>query len=225
LSDPEAEQLFKTAAHLDYVVNGMKAGMLALATAALATAGQNRPVTAVGRITSTTFAGNLAASVQGTLPTRPVRFPPFVLLGGGYGGYGYPGPPYMDPNLYAPPAPVAAPVLVIQSEPPYPPVPEAAVTPAPSKIEDNAVTIYSNPVTMAPPDTPSKPPAGAQVVILALKDGGAETAIAYWTDGDQLKYITPDRKQKQMPLAKIDAALSTRLNRERGVAFSLAKVE
>ncbi|HWF46624.1 MAG TPA: hypothetical protein VG168_06445 [Bryobacteraceae bacterium] len=202
----------------------MRLAMLALA-AALAAFGQNRPVRAVGRITSTTFAGNLAASVQGTLPTRPVRFPPFVLLGGGYGGYGYPDPAYMDPSMFAPPVPMAPPVLVIHTEPPYPPAPELPNAPAPIKTEDNSVKIYSNPVTMAPPDAPAKPSAGGQVVILALKDGGAEMAIAYWTDGNQLKYVTPDRKQEQIPLAKVDAALSTRLNRERGVSFSLTKVE
>jgi hypothetical protein len=202
----------------------MKLGILALA-AALSVSGQNRPVGAVGRITSTTFAGNLAASVQGTLPMRPVRFPPFLPLGGGYGGYGYPGPSYMDPSLYEPPAPAAAPVLVIQSEPPYPPAPEAAAVSSPGKTEDSSVKIYSNPVTMAPPDAPAKPSTGQQVVILALKDGAAETAIAYWTDGDELKYVTPDRKQKQVSLSKVDTALSARLNRERGVSFSLAKVE
>jgi hypothetical protein len=201
----------------------MKLGILVVFVA-MAASGQNRHVTAVGRVTSTTFAGNLAASVQGTLPTRPVRFPPFVLLGGGYGGYGYPGPSYLDPSMYAPP-PAAPPVLVIQSEPPYPPIPEEVVAPTPGQNEDNTVRIYSNPVTMAPPDAPSKPSVGGQIVILALRDGGAETAIAYWTDGDQLNYVTPDRKQKQIPLAKIDAALSTRLNGERGVSFSLAKVE
>jgi hypothetical protein len=146
-----------------------------------------------------------------------------MLLGGGYSGYGYPEPSYVDPSSYGPPVPTA-PVLVIQSEPPYPPDLEAAA-PSPSKTEDNSVKIYSNPVAMAPPDTPSKPSGGVQVVILALKDGGAETAIAYWTDGDQLKYVTPDRKQKQISLAKVDAALSTRVNRERGVSFSLPKVE
>jgi hypothetical protein len=224
LFDPESEQLFETAPHHYGLVGSMKLGLLALGVT-LAAAGQNRPVTAVGRITSTTFAGNLAASVQGTLPVRPVRFPPFVLLGGGYGGYSYPGPSYVDPSMYAPPAPAAGPVLVIQSEPPYLPPPEAAAVSSPGKTEDTSVKIYSNPVTMAPPDAPAKPSAGQQVVILALKDGGAETAIAYWTDGNQLKYVTPDRKEKQVSLSKVDTALSARLNRERGVSFSLAKVE
>ena len=80
----------------------MKLAILAVAVA-LGASGQNRPVTAVGRITDTTFAGNLAASVQGTLPMRPVRFPPFLLLGPRYFGYGY--PPYPDPSLFAQPAP------------------------------------------------------------------------------------------------------------------------
>jgi hypothetical protein len=203
-------------------MSGVKVAMLA-AAAALVASGQNRPVTAVGRITDTTFAGNLAASVQGTLPVRPVRFPPFVLLGSGYGlgGSGYPG--YVDPSLYAPqPQPQ---VVVIQSGPPYPSAPPVATKPAALEPEDAAVKIYSNPVAMAPPDAPAKPLAGDPVVILALQDGGVETAVAYWIDGNQLKYITTDRKQKQIPLAKVDAELSARLNRERGVSFSLAKVK
>ena len=89
---------------------------------------------------------------------------------------------------------------MIQPEPPYPALPELAGAPAPIKAEDNPVKIYSNPVVMAPPDEPSKPLAREQVVILALKNGGAETAIAYWTDGDQLRFITPARQQKQISL-------------------------
>jgi hypothetical protein len=219
------------------MVNGMRVGML-VAAAALAASAQNRPLTSAGRITSPSFAGNLAASVQGTLPTRPVRFPPFrpftlggqrsnVLVLDGSSAYGYSS--YVGPSLYAAPDADAGnpppPVVVIQSEPPDSPVGPTARTPQGDDraADHEPVKIYSNPVTMAPPDTPTKPPVGEQVVILALKNGGAETAIAYWTDGDQLKYVTPDRKQKQISLARVDTALSKKLNSERGITFSLGR--
>ncbi|MGC2659583.1 MAG: hypothetical protein WA324_16620 [Bryobacteraceae bacterium] len=230
--------------HLDKVakghpmVNGMRVGML-VAIAALAASAQNRPLTGAGRITNPSFAGNLAASVQGTLPSRPVRFPPFrpfilggqrsnVLVLGGPSAYGYPS--YVDPSLYAAPDPDAGnppPVVVIQSDPPNPLLGPIARTPqADGRAADHElVKIYSNPVKMAPPDAPTKPPVGEQVVILALKDGGAETAIAYWTDGDQLKYVTPDRKQKQISLARVDTTLSAKLNSERGITFSLGRAQ
>lgn len=203
--------------------------VLVAVIAASAASGQNRPVHPVGRITDTTFAGNLAGSVQGTLPMRPVRFPPVLLLGGGYT------PGYYDPSMYASQAPAPylspysaeqapPPLVVIQPDPSGAPLQQAIAVPAQRKAEDNPVQIYSNPVAMAPPDAPNEPRSnGDRVVIIALRDGGVETAIAYWTDGDRLNYVTPERKQKQITLSKVDAALSARLNRERGIAFALAK--
>lgn len=152
----------------------MKLAIVAV-TVTLTASAQYRPVTAAGRITDTGFAGNLAASVQGTLPFRPVRFPQFMRFGGGYGVYGYPG--WVDPSAYAQPLMIHPPMVVMQPEPSYPAA--LAAEPASSKADGNPVRIYSNPVAMAPPDVPTQPSGGDQVVILALKNGGVETAIAY----------------------------------------------
>ncbi len=59
------------------------------------------------------------------------------------------------------------------------------------------------------------------LVLIALKDQNIVTAIAYWTDRNELKYVTPARQQKQVPLSQVDVKLSERLNNERHVQFHL----
>jgi hypothetical protein len=59
------------------------------------------------------------------------------------------------------------------------------------------------------------------LVLIALKDQNIVTAIAYWTDRSELKYVTPARQQKQVPLSQVDVKLSERLNSERRVPFHL----
>jgi hypothetical protein len=64
-------------------------------------------------------------------------------------------------------------------------------------------------------------PANESLVLIALKDQNIVAAIAYWTDRNELKYVTPARQQKQVPLSQVDVKLSERLNNERHVLFHL----
>ena len=128
-----------------------------------------------------------------------------------------------------------APVVILAAPPSSP---QLAAPPG------DSVKIYSNPVRMEEPasvlalpaerspalsslsSANSLPaPAPAQpMYLIALRNETVATAIAYWTDGTQLKYITPDRKQKQTALKEVDVSLTVRLNEERGVTVSAAQL-
>lgn len=97
-----------------------------------------------------------------------------------------------------------------------------------------APNIYSyvpidNLATPVPPaiqefETPPSQTSSAYVptlYVIAFQDNSIRAALAYWTEGSTLRYVTVDHKQKQAPLASVDRALSERLNNERHVLFRL----
>jgi hypothetical protein len=67
----------------------------------------------------------------------------------------------------------------------------------------------------------SAPDAESPIYLIAFRDRSIFAAVAYWAEGGTLHYVTQEHEQKQTPLSSVDRDLSDKLNRERGVAFSL----
>jgi hypothetical protein len=67
----------------------------------------------------------------------------------------------------------------------------------------------------------SAPDADSSIYLIAFRDRSIFAAVAYWAEGGTLHYVTQEHEQKQAPLSSVDRDLSDKLNRERGVAFSL----
>lgn len=59
------------------------------------------------------------------------------------------------------------------------------------------------------------------IYLIAEKDGVIRAALAYWVEGATLRWITLQKQQSQMPIDRVDRALTEQLNRERGVDFRL----
>ncbi len=209
-----------------------------------------RPIAPTGIITDPGFAGALGNSVQGTLNTRPgwSYSGPFI---GGFAPWTgfYQGPAYYVPPPQQPTVveQVNAPAVVVQPPPLIaPPVPEAPVvsvysypahqqnedsapaSPSPNATNQNAAALHALSQSMDAANALANGrvandsrPANDSLVLIALRDQNIVTAIAYWTDRNELKYITPARQQKQVPLSQVDVKLSERLNNERHVQFHL----
>lgn len=113
---------------------------------------------------------------------------------------------------YYPPPPPAPPSPAVLSLPAAPP-PEPAAPPAPAASPE--VKDYS--WNASPPPAP-KPPVHFALV---MKDGAEVDARACWVDGDRLNYVDAAGDRQEVPLARIDRALSAKRNRERGLQLSL----
>ena len=146
-------------------------------------------------------------------------------LGYGYGygfGYGY-GYPYYYGSSYG-------------SYPDY--GYSAAYSPAPAYYESapQAPAVvnqyypqpYAQPAAPAPYSYPARvrqdPPSGRDApgrlgTLIAFPDGTVQIAVAYWTEGATLHYVTREKLQKQVALANIDRVMTEQLNRERGLEF------
>ena len=61
------------------------------------------------------------------------------------------------------------------------------------------------------------------IYLIAMKDQSIHAAASYRVDGRTLHYVTLQREEKQVPLDSVDRDLSTQLNRERRVTFSLPR--
>ena len=71
------------------------------------------------------------------------------------------------------------------------------------------------------PQQQATPSDGSPLYLFAFADHEIRAAVAYWVDGATLHYVTLDHTEKQAPLSSVDRALTSRLNRERRVQFSL----
>jgi hypothetical protein len=161
-----------------------------------------------------------SAPIVGTIP---------VYAGYGGWGYGYAPPPPQTVTIVNVPPP--APFMVVNHN--Y--TPERA---------NPVVRDYSNanlPQTVTPavqtvqtpvPSHPEGHPIGGKlsreaskddptVYLIALNEGTVYSAYAFWVEGDTLHYITTKHAHNRMRLDLVDTKLSERLNRERGVEFSL----
>jgi hypothetical protein len=67
----------------------------------------------------------------------------------------------------------------------------------------------------------SAPDSEPPIYLIAFRDRSIFAAVAYWAEGGTLHYVTQEHEQKQAPLNTVNRDLSDKLNRERGVAFSL----
>jgi hypothetical protein len=72
-----------------------------------------------------------------------------------------------------------------------------------------------------PPPSQTDSTDGPTLYLIAFQDDSIRAALAYWTEGSTLRYVTPDHQQKQAPLASVDRALTEKLNGERHVLFRL----
>jgi hypothetical protein len=61
-----------------------------------------------------------------------------------------------------------------------------------------------------------------QVTLLILKDNTGYLASEYWLDeAGVLHYVTPDRREKLLPLGRLDLEETVKLNEQRNVKFEL----
>lgn len=61
----------------------------------------------------------------------------------------------------------------------------------------------------------------AVVYLIARKDDTIVTSQEHWIVGNSVHYITPRGEQRQILIENVDLNLSARLNRERGLSFTL----
>jgi hypothetical protein len=59
------------------------------------------------------------------------------------------------------------------------------------------------------------------IYLLALKDQNVIPALAYWVEGDTLRYVTRQHAMNLISIDLIDRNFSMKLNRERNVEFKL----
>jgi len=139
------------------------------------------------------------------------------LLGDPVGGgpYSYTWPAYG--TLSPPPPPGVA----------VPPGPPGAASPTPVIINN----YYGYPPPVAEPGQgqpqgaarPGDPLIQPQnYYLIVYKDRSIHTALAYWTEGGTLHYVTTDNAHNQVSLDLVDVAASTKLNSDHNVPFSVA---
>lgn len=122
---------------------------------------------------------------------------------------------------------------------------QAPDQPAPSVIiNQNFVPDHANPVTRDVPDSgsgdvesfqapgppPMEPPPSEMgeassdqptIYLIAFRDHSIMPALAYWTEGNMLKYVNMDHGINQATLDLVDRDMSRLLNEQRSVEFRL----
>ncbi len=144
-----------------------------------------------------------------------------------YGGYGY-GPDYgygSDYSSYGPspdPAPPqAAPTVIINQNF----VPDHA-NPSVQEVPDSSNQMGAYQAPGPPPVEPSDAAALSQkdqptIYLIAFLDHSIVPALAYWTEGNTLKYVNMDHSINQATLDLVDRRMSRLLNQQRNVDFRL----
>ncbi len=155
---------------------------------------------------------------------------------GGYGGYGYNDGMMPAPAAVVQPVQPSPSVIINQYYTPesvrpqmreYTDLPDPpAASPEQS---EGPVRVYPPPRRQEPaaraaaPAAPVEDPK-ATITLLAFQDSSVVAAIGYWTQGDQLHYVTSGFSKKIVPAGTLDKSLSEQLNRERNVEFKLEDV-
>jgi len=67
----------------------------------------------------------------------------------------------------------------------------------------------------------SKSQQGSPLYLLALKGGVIRAALSYSVEGKVVHYVDLDHTAKEVPLDRVDRAVSAELNRRRGAPFQL----
>ena len=83
--------------------------------------------------------------------------------------------------------------------------------------ENNPIRVYDAPVYIDRHRDADEP----TIYLLALKDQTVLPALAYWVEGDTVRYVTRQHAMNVISLDLVDRQFSTKLNRERNVEFKL----
>ncbi len=115
--------------------------------------------------------------------------------------------------------PESSPVIVVQQPPvvlvQQPVAPEEAVEP----VARRRASEPGESVEPARPAAPLLPDVGE--FVLVRRDGRLVFAVAFFTQGDQLTYVTREGVRRSMLLAELDAEATRRMNEERGTTIHL----
>jgi hypothetical protein len=139
-----------------------------------------------------------------------------------YGGYGY-GPDYADPTQDQTSPPQSTPSVIVNQN--Y--VPDHAnpmVREVPQSAGQDDVESYQAPGPPPAEPSPSETNADSDqptMYLIAFHDHTIVPALAYWTEGNMLKYVNIDHGINQASLDLVDRDLSRLLNEQRNVDFRL----
>jgi hypothetical protein len=132
-----------------------------------------------------------------------------------YGGYGYGyAPDYVDDSGGQPAPAQSAPTVIINQNF----VPDRANPVVRDVPETPDSESYQAPGPPAVEPTPSDEPT---IYLIAFRDHSIVPALAYWTEGNLLKYVNMDHGLNQATLDLVDRDMSRLLNQQRNVEFRL----
>jgi len=138
---------------------------------------------------------------------------------GGYGGNGYQDEYGGQPPIAPPPSQQGVYLnRDYQPERINPVVRDYSNAPLPEAVpqETNPVRIFDAPVHLGSNRDPEP-----TIYLIALKDQTVIPALAYWPEGDTLRYVTRQHAVNLISLDLVDRPFSIKLNRERSVDFNL----
>jgi hypothetical protein len=141
----------------------------------------------------------------------------------GYAGYGYGDGYQQEPNVIVvnPPTPqAAAPTVVINQH--FTPEVARPVVREYTTDPNDGIRIYEDrPRQYGPPPGQAANGEEKKSYLIAFKDHTIYAAFTYWMEGETLHYVTTHGTHNQVSLDLVDRELTDRLNRERGVDFTI----
>jgi hypothetical protein len=61
----------------------------------------------------------------------------------------------------------------------------------------------------------------ADYYLIAFKDHTIQAAVSFWVEGEDIHWISREHEEKQAPLSDVDRRFSKKLNRDRGLEFTV----